>query len=62
MISFARNYQWTNDGMCFNIKTGRKLKQVYNSGCIGYCINSRFYSLKYLRTKLELIKDDKPPF
>lgn len=54
-LSFAPNYKWTKCGMCFNTKTNRQLKQVYNSGCIGYCIKGRFYSLKYLRTKLELI-------
>lgn len=54
-LSFANNYQWTKCNRCFNIKTSREIKQVLNSGSIGYCINGRFYSLKYLRTKLEKI-------
>lgn len=54
-LSFATNYQWTKDGLCFNIKTGRQIKQSYNSGSIGYYICGKFYSLKYLRSKLEKI-------
>jgi len=54
-LSFANNYQWTKEGECFNVKSGKRLKQIINSGSIGYCVNSRFYSLKYLRTKLEKI-------
>jgi len=61
-LSFANNYQFTNDGKCFNVKTGRHIKQVYNSGSIGYCIKGRFYSLTYLRTKLILIPNIKTPF
>jgi len=55
-ISFAPEYQFTKDGKCFNTKTGRQIKQVYNSGCIGYSIKGKFRSLKYLRSKLEKIK------
>ena len=61
-LSFATNYQFTNDGKCFNMKTGRQIKQVYNSGSIGYSIKGKFYSLKYLRTKLEKIPIEKRPF
>lgn len=49
--------------MCFNTKTSRQLKQVYSNGVIGYCINSKFKSLKYLRTQLESIpKEEILPF
>lgn len=61
-LSFAVNYQWTDSGICFNVKTGRKIKQVYNNGCIGYSIKGKFHSLKYLRTKLELITKIEIPF
>ena len=54
-LKFANNYLWTNCGKCYNYKTGRLIKQVYNSGCIGYMINRKFYSLTKLRTNLELI-------
>lgn len=54
-LSFAYNYEWTEDGKCFNTKTGRIIKQVLNNRCIGYCIKGRFYSLTHLRTKLEKI-------
>ena len=62
-LKFANWYQWTKDGDCFNARTGRQLKQIYNSGSIGYCIKGRFYSLKYLRSQLELIpKKENLPF
>ena len=54
-LKFANNYDWTKCGKCYNLKTSRLIKQVYNSGCIGYTINSKFYSRKYLRLQLELI-------
>jgi len=61
-LNFAENYQFTKCGKCFNKKTGKRLKQVYNSGCIGYNIKGRFYSLKYLRKKLIKIKEYDCPF
>ena len=62
-LKFANWYKWTKCGMCFNIRTCRQIKQVYNSGCIGYNIKGRFYSLKYLRTQLEKIPtQEKLPF
>jgi hypothetical protein len=60
-LSFAPNYQWTSCGKCFNVKTGREIKQVYNNGCIGYSINGKFKSLKYLRSNLvKIVKLDCP--
>lgn len=62
-LKFANNYVWSKCGKCFNSKTNRQIKQVYNSGCIGYSINGKFYSLKYLRKQLELIpKKELLPF
>ena len=62
-LSFDNNYVWTICGKCYNTKTSRLIKQVYNSGCIGYSIKGKFYSLKYLKTKLELIpKKEYVPF
>ena len=61
-LSFAHNYQWDDKGNCFNIETGRKLKQSYNCGSIGYSINGKFRSLKYLRKYIELIPITKLPF
>jgi len=62
-LKFDNNYAWTECGKCFNLKTNRQIKQVYNSGCIGYSIKGKFYSRKYLRTQLELIpKKEYCPF
>lgn len=52
VLSFADNYCWTTNNKCFNLKTKREIKQVYNNGCIGYSIKGKFHSLKYLRGKL----------
>lgn len=54
-LKFATNYIFTTCKKCFNLKTGRMIKQVYNSGSIGYVINGKFKTLKYLKTQLELI-------
>lgn len=54
-LSFAHHYIWTICGKCYNMKSGRLLKQVYKNGSIGYVINSKFYSLKKLREQLEKI-------
>lgn len=51
-LSFAPKYKWLKDNTCYNAKTGRKIKQVVKNRCIGYIIDGKFYSLKYLRTKL----------
>lgn len=61
-LSFAPNYKWTICGRCYNSKTGRLLKQVYKNGMIGYCIQSKFYSLKSLRKNLQKITNIEIPF
>jgi len=61
-LKFANHYVWTTCGKCYNQKTGRMIKQVYNSGCIGYTINGKFKSIKFLRNNLEKITDDEYPF
>lgn len=61
-INFAPEYCFTNDNFCINLKTGRKIKQVYNNRCIGYVIKSKFYSLKKLRPCLEKIESEYCPF
>lgn len=61
-LDFADNYQWTKCGKCFNVKTNKQLKKVYNNGCIGYNINGKFKSLTYLRKHLIKIKTNLLPF
>ena len=61
-ISFAQNYKFTTCGLCYNAKSGRLIKQVLKSNCIGYIINGKFYSLTFLRKNLEKIKTKKLPF
>jgi hypothetical protein len=38
-----------------NLKRGKLVKKVYNSGCIGFNIKGKFYSLTRLRECLEEI-------
>ena len=61
-LSFAPQYKWSENNECFNVKTGRRIKQVYNNGCIGYSINGKFKSLKYLRAQLIKIQELDCPF
>lgn len=61
-LDFAPNYVWTGCGKCFNLKTGRQIKQVYNNGSIGYSINGKFNSLHKLRKHLIKITKKDCPF
>jgi hypothetical protein len=62
-ILFATNYVFTKCGKCVNLKTNREIKQVMQGGSIGYSINGKFYSLTYLRGRLEKVPTkEKIPF
>ena len=61
-ISFAPNYVFTTSKLCVNLKTNRVIKKVYNSGCLGYNIEGKFYSLTYLRKFLTKVKSNICPF
>jgi len=61
-LKFAPQYKWTKCGKCFNSLTSIEIKQCYKSRCIGYYIQSKFYSLTYLRTQLKKIQKEKTPF
>ena len=57
------NYVYSTDKICFNIKTGRVIKQILKGSTIGYVIAGKFKSLMQLKTDLELIpKIKKAPF
>ena len=62
ILDFAENYVFTNCKKCINIKTNKELKKTYKSGCIGYNINRKFYSLTELRKHLKKIKVIDCPF
>ena len=61
-LSIATHYVWTANDLCFNLRTGRQLKQVYKSGSIGYVIKGKFMSLKKLRPLLRKPKYNHLPF
>ena len=59
----APNYVYSTDKICYNVKTGRVIKQVLKGSTIGYIINGKFKSLKILKQELEKIpKQEKLPF
>ena len=49
------NYVYSTDKICYNLKTGRVIKQILKGSTIGYIINGKFKSLDNLRKDLELI-------
>ena len=61
-IKNNNSYVWTKCGLCFNLKTGKQINQSYKNGAIGYYINSKFISLKKLRTILVKPTKEKLPF
>ena len=61
-LNFASHYKWLNNDQCYNVKTGRMIKQVCNNGCIGYVIDGKFKSLTFLRKNLVKPKQINLPF
>lgn len=61
-LNFAPNYQFDKIGNCYNVKSGRQIKQTVVGYTIGYCINSKFYSLTRLRQSLVKIQKSDCPF
>ena len=55
ILSFAQNYVFSSD-KCFNSKTNREIKQVYNNGSIGYNVNGKFHKIGSNETPLALGK------
>jgi hypothetical protein len=52
-LSTNTEYVWNQFNECFNLKTGRRIRQTPKNGMIGYCINGKFKSLKSLRPLLQ---------
>ena len=49
MIKGHDYYGFGTDKNLYNLRTGRKLKQCYNSGSIGYWFSKKFISLTALK-------------
>ena len=61
-LDFADNYQFDKKGNCYNVKSGKQLKQTVIGYTLGYCIKGKFYSLTRLRQSLVKIKNTDCPF
>lgn len=61
-LSTHPEYVWNQFNECFNLKTGRRIKQTSKNGMIGYCIKCKFMSLKKLRLLLRKPKIEILPF
>ena len=61
-LSTNTEYVWNEFNECYNLKTGRRIKQVLKNNAIGYCINGKFKSLKSLRPLLQKPKKVILPF
>lgn len=61
-LSFATNYLFSTDKICFNQKNGKIVKQIMKGSTIGYIINGKFKSINFLRKHLERIPEENCPF
>jgi len=52
VLDFAPHYAWVLDGKCYNMKTGRFIKQTMNNGSIVYIIDGKPCSVNKLRPHL----------
>jgi hypothetical protein len=62
MLDFAENYQFDKLGKCYNVTTGREIKQTVVGYTLGFCIKGKFYSIKRLRRSLVKIEKTNCPF
>lgn len=56
------NYHVSRCKQIFNIKTGRKLKIVYNSGSLGVWIGKKFIPVSKINNAIEKIPNNICPF
>ena len=62
LIKDFNGYGFGRDKHLYNLKTGRKLKQCYNSGSIGYWFGKEFKTLTSLKKLLYKPKKEYCPF
>lgn len=61
-LKTSPNYQFTDDGICINVKRGKQVRKVVVSGTKGYCINGKFKSVLQLRKEIIKIEKINCPF
>jgi len=60
--SESPNYQFTQDGKCFNVLRNKEIKKTLVGGSVGFCLNGTFKSTKSLKGKLIKLTKEKAPF
>lgn len=61
-LKSSPNYQFTDSGICVNVKRGKVVKKTVVGLTKGYCINGKFRSCLQLRKELQPIKKEVCPF
>jgi hypothetical protein len=56
------NYVWTSCKKLINCKTGKEVKRTIKGLQAGYWIDRKFVKLSELKSKIELINQEKLPF
>ena len=56
------NYVWTSCKKLINSKTGKEVKRTIKGLQAGYWIDRKFVKLSELKSKIELINQEKLPF
>lgn len=62
IISGFDQYGFGCDKHLYNLKTGKRLRQSYNSRSIGYWLGKKFYSLNKLKPLLKKVDKTSCPF
>ena len=60
--TLSDNYQWTDKGKLYNVKTGREIKKTVNGYSVGYWICGKFITLTKLKSTLVKVTDIHCPF
>ena len=59
---FDEKYQFTEDYKCFNILTGKEVKRTLIGYSEGFCLNSKFKTLKFVKENVKDKNEDYCPF
>lgn len=61
-LKYHPEYKFTDSGICFNTKTGNRIKKIVNGRSVGFCIKGKFRSINTIRKELVKIEIVECPF